>query len=450
MTHPEPSVPSHAALAAALVLSVLLAACGRSPSTSDAVRRTAAPGPTKPVAASPVDVGQVFDGENVEGVRPPLGGPIEGLSPAELDAFERGRLVFERRFRPSEGLGPRYNATSCVSCHSTPVSGGSAQLYRNFYVGLYDTGLGYSLPIGNLPTLVIPSYGRGPAFSLHKERFPIPTGSSYRIAQRNPIPMFGTGLFEFIADDAILANADPDDVDGDGISGRYNTNVFLGVGRFGNKAQANNLESFTRTPLFAQMGITSEAFLGSAGAISLASPAPQGTGPPPDDPLTDNDGIPDPEIGRQDLGDLIAFSRFLAPPERKEPLSRAAIRGEELFESQALGCTGCHLPSLPSSRGPVEAYTDLLLHDMGPELADGIQQGAPQVTLTVLTSTESEWRTAPLWGVSLHAPFLHDGRAETLREAIEMHGGEGAASRDAFLALAPIQQRQLIEFLEHL
>jgi CxxC motif-containing protein (DUF1111 family) len=159
--------------------------------------------------------------------------------------------------------------------------------------------------------------------------------------------------------------------------------------------------------------------------------------------------VPDPEISTQDLGDLIAFTRFLAPPEPVSPFSAAATRGQALFEQ--IGCTKCHLPELPTSRfGPARAFTDLLLHEMGDELADGLGFGTPQFSSLSLPNSSREFRTAPLWGVSLSGPFLHDGRAETLREAVELHGGEAAAIRDAYLSLTAQERDDLIEYLEHL
>ena len=379
-----------------------------------------------------------------------LGDPIPGLTQSELDAFNRGRIVFERRFTPEDGLGPLYNAVSCASCHSTPVTGGGAQLYRNFYIGMFGTAPN-QLAFFELPSPVIPAYGPhtlggATSFDLEAGRFVMEDdyfGNPVVVGQRNAIPVFGTGLFEFISDATILANADPDDLDGDGIRGRGNID-FGDLGRFGIKAQSNNIERFTRPPLMNQMGITTDPFLGSAGTVSSSSAAVQGTGDP-DVSTTDMDPIPDPEMSSQDLGDLIAFSRFLAPPAKK-PFTPDALAGEALFAS--VGCTDCHIPSLTSSLGPVEAYTDLLLHDMGPGLADGLQFGAP--TTGNDPSTGSEFRTQPLWGVSLHAPFLHDGRAATLGEAIDAHGGEAQTSRDDFMALTGPEKADVLEFLNSL
>ncbi|MEM7519181.1 MAG: di-heme oxidoredictase family protein, partial [Planctomycetota bacterium] len=292
-----------------------------------------------------------------------LGSSISGLSAAEQEAFERGRAVFEREFKPSEGLGPFYNAVSCRSCHSTPVAGGSSKLYRNFYIA--RIGNPGEVDLLSLPSPAVPAYGTGQhavaQFELEGSRTVIPDnffGQPVTVGQRNAIPIFGVGLFEFVSDATIMAMTDPDDADGDGISGRYNTEGGA-IGRFGVKSQANNIESFTRAPLQNQMGITSDPFLGAGGIVSFAAHASapslfQGTSSPTD-PTSDNDGVADPEISHSDLGDLIAFTRFLAPP---EPLtfSAEAVLGEALFDS--MGCVKCHVPSLESSRGAVNAYTD--------------------------------------------------------------------------------------------
>jgi CxxC motif-containing protein (DUF1111 family) len=382
-----------------------------------------------------------------------LGDPIDGLTPDQLAAFKRGLIMFEKRFKPSEGLGPFYNATSCASCHSTPTAGGSSQLYRNFYMAMVGTPP-FQAPIDPGISPVVPAYGNFEnqlGFDLEGGRPVIPDlffGLEPVVAQRNTVPMFGVGLFEFIDNATIIANADPDDlITPDGVSGRYNTD-FGALGRFGVKAQSNAIEFFTRAPLNNQMGITSDPFEGSGAIVSLCSAAvPLQVSTDPDDPITDSDPVQDPEISHDDLGDLIAYSKFLAPPPKKT-FSPEAIAGELLFDQ--IGCTKCHIPELTSSLGPVGAYSDLLIHDMGPALADGLSFGIPQVAQGQLQSTESEWRTQPLWGVSLHAPYLHDGRAETLLEAITLHAGEAQTITDAFNALTGPEQADLITFLEHL
>jgi CxxC motif-containing protein (DUF1111 family) len=383
-----------------------------------------------------------------------LGEPIEGLTDEELAAFERGRALFEKRFKPSEGLGPLYNATSCLSCHSSPAPGGSSELYRNFYIAVYGTGPSSILPgLPGTPSPVVPAFGSGNGaldpFTLEGGRIVIPEtiiGFPVSSAQRNSIPIFGVGLFEFVDNNTIIGNSDPEDLDGDGISGRFNRDG-AGLGRFGVKAQSNNIELFTRAPLMNQMGVTSDPFLGIAGTVSLGHSAITQASSNPNARTVDNDGVPDPEISHDDLGDLIAFTRFLAPPQPRE-FNAAAVAGEQLFEQ--VGCTSCHMPELPSTRGPVRAYTDLLIHDMGTELADNMSFGIPQFSSLDPNHTGSEFRTQPLWGVSRFPPYLHDGRAPTLLEAIELHGGEAEKSRDEFRALLPDERDAIISFLEHL
>ena len=211
--------------------------------------------------------------------------------------------------------------------------------------------------------------------------------------------------------------------------------------------QSNNVELFTRGPLQNQMGITTDPFLGDQGFATLARVQAAAD---PNAPTTDVDPVPDPEMSREDLGNLIAFTRFLAPPEPM-PFDNAARRGETTFDE--IGCTRCHIPELPSSRGPVRAYTDLLVHNMGVQLADFLRFGQ--------INTARLFRTQPLWGVSLFPPYLHDGRAKTLEDAIWWHGvddpptsgidrSEAQAVRDAFFALSEDERADVISFLEHL
>lgn len=383
-----------------------------------------------------------------------LGDPIEGLPQAQLDAFNRGKDLMVKRFTPSEGLGPLYNATSCEACHSTPVVGGSAPAYRNFYLAAFGNPASLAIPPN--PSVVVPSYGTGNTFRIDGTRFRIPLtffGAPVTQTQRNAPPMFGTGLFEFVTDATIIAMSDPDDMDGDGISGRTNTDTFGDLGRFGYKCQANNIEAFIRGAAFNQMGITTNPVQGSGAIVTLHAPG-TGTqvGADPDDPTFDFDGVPDPESSELDFGDIVAFSRFLAPPQQK-PFTAAAIRGEALFDQ--IGCAKCHVPSLPTTLldeggNPIEikAYTDLLIHNMGPALADGISMGTPQPSTIDPNHTAEEFRTQPLWGVSHHAPFLHDGRADTLTQAIEMHAGEADAAQMAFMGLTQAQRDDIIAFLE--
>jgi CxxC motif-containing protein (DUF1111 family) len=368
------------------------------------------------------------------GIYSRLGEPRRNASPAERAQFERGRAVAERRFSPPDGLGaPGFNVTFCGACHEKPVFGGSAGRYRNFNLVARVDGERYTpLPLNGVQR----TYG--------PDGFIRTSSAANHFATRNPIPFFGTGLINEIDPAEILSNEDPDDADGDGISGRAN-DIGLTVGRFGRKAQTDSIEGFIRGPLFNHLGLTTAPL---TAAQRAALPSQQ---PPldfdrltakqavlPDELVRDGDDVPDPELDGASLFDLVAWTLLLGAPE-PDPPTDATERGRDHFA--AAGCTGCHLPQLRGPRGPVPLYSDLLLHDMGPELADGVRMGA---------ATGSEFRTQPLWGIVAVGPYLHDGRADTLDAAIRWHGGEAAASRDAYQRLPAEARDELIAFLESL
>jgi CxxC motif-containing protein (DUF1111 family) len=281
-----------------------------------------------------------------------------------------------------------------------------------------------------------------------------------RFVRRNPIPFFGVGLIAAINGPAILENADPDDADGDGVSGRPNCPDGF-IGRFGRKAQTASIEGFIRGPIFNHLQISSEplseerlrelpipshtegrdvsgALCNTGAAQSAFAPTPKQVAAPAT-PLIDNDDAPDPEISEDQLFDLVAWTMLLAAPE-PEPLEGDALEGSELFTE--IGCETCHVRSLPSDQfGDVPLYSDLLLHDMGEENYEPIEMA---------NAEGSEFRTQPLWGVAATGPYLHDGSADTMRDAIEAHGGEGSNSRSQFRALSEADQEKVLEFLRSL
>ena len=372
-----------------------------------------------------------------------LGDPIPILRTDLTEHYENGFTVMSREFTPNTGLGPTFNADSCAGCHQMPVAGGSAPRYRDLWLiqesrwdgALVNAGTNGLSPVRN-------EYAVAPIFHIP----PSPDATTY--ARRNTPPMFGVGLFAFVSDQDILALTDPEDVDGDGISGRANYEKGE-VARFGYKSQAASLESFNRGAIFNQMGITSDPLFyefpelqsqGQNWRLRLMNTA-EAQVSALDEPTLDNDGVLDPEISNDDQRDLLIFSTYIGAPS-PTPISERSLRsvkGEQRFSD--IGCTGCHVPTLPSKLGALPAYTDLLLHDMGEDLADGIRVGFAQ---------GNEFRTQPLWGVGLHPPYLHDGRADTLREAIEWHGGEAQASTDRWLALTQDEQDGILEFLSDL
>ncbi|MFQ5411504.1 MAG: di-heme oxidoredictase family protein, partial [Phycisphaerae bacterium] len=328
---------------------------------------------------------------------------------------------------------------------------GSAGLYRNFVLAgrLTSDGAFFNSESAGEAGGVLRLFnfgGIGPAR-------PIVPDSTNIFAHRNPIPTFGTGLLAELSDSEILSRADPDDADGDGISGRANFDRGF-VGRFGRKSQTVSIEGFIRGPLFNHMGVTTNPLTNeqrsqlpvdssTAARLKAFESAPISGDPKndphaqaaaPDGPTIDLDAATDPEMSPDELFDLISFVMLLAAP-TPEPLTAQSENGRRLFHQA--NCSACHTPRIMGPRGPVPAYSDLLLHDMG-DLADGIVQGE---------ASGSEFRTQPLWGLAATGPFLHDGRAVTVADAILAHSGEAKASRDAFAALSNAEQTDVVEFL---
>jgi CxxC motif-containing protein (DUF1111 family) len=361
---------------------------------------------------------------------PDPGDPLRGLSRAERARFERGRVWFDSVFAPQTGLGPLFNAPSCATCHGRPVPGGAGvisevhatvQLPNGFCDPLADRG-------GPVYQALVTQALRD---ALGIDREPIPAGAD--TAVRTTPDVLGFGLLDAVPEATILALADPDDANGDGISGRVSRFFDGRVGRFGRKALVPTLAEFNEGAFLLEQGITTPNVPeeGAAGGQPI---------PPTADPT------PDPEISAEAVALADAFVRFLAPPPAGE-LSGSARRGRDLF--QQIGCAQCHVPTLRTGDHPVEAlarrdvhaYTDLLLHDMGPELGD-ICLG--------LVAQPVEFRTEPLMGLRLMTRFLHDGRASTIEEAIGFHGGEAAASRSAFNGLSDADRQAVLAFLRTL
>jgi CxxC motif-containing protein (DUF1111 family) len=263
------------------------------------------------------------------------------------------------------------------------------------------------------------------------------------IARRIPIPLFGAGLIEAIPDETLIALEDPDDRDGDRISGRAARIIDLGtgeprIGRFGWKAQHATLRTFGADAYRNEMGITNEIFPEElATGISAAQMRLC-------DPIPDPEDLPDPRTRLAAIDNFEAFLRFLAPPPRGRIDDRAR-EGERLFG--AIGCAACHVPALETAaarhplfhRQVVPLFSDLLLHDVG--TGDGIPQAA---------GGPDEIRTPALWGLRVRRPFLHDGSAATVEAAIERHRGEAENVRRHFERLDAAQRRALLAFLDSL
>jgi CxxC motif-containing protein (DUF1111 family) len=258
--------------------------------------------------------------------------------------------------------------------------------------------------------------------------------------------IFGLGLLEAVPERTLEALADPADSDGDGISGRVNhvrelTRGRLAPGRFGWKAEQPSVLQQSAGAFLGDMGLSSTFFAGErfGGREAELAGLPNGGAP---------------EVGNDILHAIAIYARSLAVPARRNHTQPSVARGEDLFASA--GCAHCHVHTLktePLAELPelgaqeFHPYSDLLLHDMGPELSDERPS---------FEAEGSEWRTPPLWGLGLiekvngHQLLLHDGRARGPSEAILWHGGEAASSREHFITMSAGDRRDLLAFLDSL
>ncbi|HEX8038377.1 MAG TPA: di-heme oxidoredictase family protein [Chryseosolibacter sp.] len=365
-----------------------------------------------------------------------LDGPLEGLSSAERIVFLRGDAAFNSEiFTPSTGLGPLFVANSCGTCHPGDGKGHPFTTLTRF--GQTDeTGNQYKHLGGpQLQNRAIPGF----------EPEQLPSGVGY--TRLTPPANTGLGLLDAVADEELLAWADPDDADGDGISGVPNWIAIKAyavpregsvsvngryIGRFGKKASAYDLHQQTVQAYNEDIGICSSY-----------------------ERYDTHSGLEvDPEITDQTIHDVVFYLRTLKAPIPRNREQEGVARGRALFDET--GCASCHRPEMKTASSPVAAlsnvtfhpYTDLLLHDMGPQLDDGYTEGS---------ATTAEWRTPALWGLGLSRfsqggkyYLLHDGRARSIEEAILLHGGEGEISRAKYVALNDTDRRKLLAFLENL
>ncbi|WP_416900386.1 MAG: di-heme oxidoredictase family protein [Minwuia sp.] len=429
--------------------------------------------------------------------------PSGSLSFTKRADFFVGNGIFKRLWvsspsstRSADGLGPVYNARACQRCHlkdgrghppAGPDDGAVSVLVKlsvppqtdaqRHYLAegrigfvpepiygeqLQDIGVPGVPPEGRIvidwreetvalsggesaslrrPVLQIADPGYG---AMHPE-----TMTSIRVAP----PMIGLGLLEAIAEADILAAADPDDRDGDGISGRpqrawSEAGQKVMLGRFGWKAGKPTIDDQSSGAMAGDIGVSNPLMPAAWGDCTENQPvcrnAPHGA-----------DSAAGEHEAPGELMDLVFFySRHLAVPARRDAGDPEVLMGKRVF--YGIGCIACHTPKHATRRDwPDESlagqliwpYTDLLLHDMGEGLADGRPDGV---------ADGREWRTPPLWGIGLtetvngHTQFLHDGRARSLLEAVLWHGGEAGAARQAVIDMPPAERAALIRFLESL
>lgn len=365
-----------------------------------------------------------------------LDGPVDGLTYAQAAQHGQGDAAFTGQvFTKQTGLGPVFVATSCGSCHSGDGKGHPFTTLTRF--GQIDSTGNHFLNQGGpqLQDRALPGY----------QPEQIPAGATS--AKFTPPTNTGLGFLELVPDVDILSMSDPDDDNGDGIRGSPNWNGLPSfvtpepnaikrhgkyICRFGKKAGVYNLLQQTVNAYNQDIGITS--------AFQL------------NDVYSHLDI--DPEISTNIINDVVFYLQTLKAPIQRNQNDAAVLAGKQLFID--INCSGCHRPELKTGISPVEAlsnkkfapYTDLLLHDMGPGLDDGYTEG---------NAKTSEWRTAPLWGLGL-APksqggqyfLLHDGRANSIEEAIQLHGGEAANAISAYNELTEAERQKIIKFLKTL
>jgi CxxC motif-containing protein (DUF1111 family) len=390
--------------------------------------------------------------------------PAANLTAEQRTVFRGGASTFAFRW-PIPVLGPLFNNESCAACHGgngrglSQIGNGEVVSQALIRVSLAEgapevpggnvpvPGLGLQLQdhsTSGLPEVIVTqgwierteAYEDGELVSLRAPRIEArrpdgtPLPADVRMSYRQAPGVFGLGLLEAVPDDALRALADPDDRDGDGISGRVNLVWDLArqttvIGRFGHKATIATLREQTAVAFDGDIGLSNGLF-----------PEPDGRRD-----LTD-----------EQLDETVLFVSAIAVP-AAAPRDATALRGRALFDD--FGCASCHVPTLVTgdhalpqlAHQTIHPYTDLLLHDVGELLTDGRPDFAAE---------GAEWRTPPLWGIGLahvvsrDATFLHDGRARTLAEAILWHGGEAMRSREAFRRAPRSERDALIGFLRTL
>lgn len=365
-----------------------------------------------------------------------LDGPVEGLAPQQTAQFIEGDEAFnDDIFTKDNGLGPLFVATSCGTCHAGDGKGHPFTTLTRF--GQSDVSGNQFLHLGGpqLQNRALPGYT--------PEQIPAGAAS----AKFTPPAITGLGFLEMVPDADIIALTDPNDANVDGISGvahwrsippylRELPNHIEQNGkyicRFGKKAGAYNLLHQTVNAYNQDMGVNSVF-----------------------EPVDVYSGLEvDPEVSNQTVNNVVFYLQTLKAPIQRNQNDRTVQLGKNLFIQT--GCESCHKQTLRTGTAPVEVlsqkefhpYTDLLLHDMGAGLDDGYTEG---------TALSSEWRTPPLWGLGLSPKsqggvyfLLHDGRAHSIQDAINLHGGEAENSKNNFQNLSQSDKDALIEFLESL
>jgi len=370
-----------------------------------------------------------------------------------------------------DGLGPLYIARSCSGCHiqdgrGRPPLEGEEFVSLLFRVSQKDelgrfhphSVFGSQIQTRSLsddvrePDILVEyeevngQFADGTSYTLQKPIYSLEGNEQVVLSPRVAPSVIGLGLLEAIPESQLVEWADPKDENGDGISGRMNVVIDFAaqgkvVGRFGWKANQPHLSQQVAAAFNGDLGITSSLFPKENSSSVQA------------ERLLDFPSGGSPEISDRLLESVVTYCQTLAVPAQRKPENQRVKEGQELFRQ--LNCVACHQPNVITGEHPIlslskqkiQPFSDLLLHDMGPDLADGRPDG---------NASGREWRTAPLWGIGLvetvnkHTRFLHDGRARTIQEAILWHGGEAEEAKNSFIQLDIDAREKLLEFISSL
>lgn len=403
--------------------------------------------------------------------------PAANLIGDDLEMHLDGDFQFEAAFvtapaKVNGGIGPIFNNTSCVSCHSKDgrakfpedVNSLSGFFLRSSLPGMDENGgpvpvPNFGLQIQNQAIFgyepeakfqinyssIIETLADGTQVTLKKPEYSLVDNyvsipSSILLSPRLAPPVFGLGLLEAIPESEILIHEDINDLDADGISGKANyvynfVSDVMEIGRFGWKANTATVLEQCAGAYSGDMGITTYLIRKETG----------------DGQTNGNDGlVDDPEITSDILDQVAFYCKTIAVPGARNLEDVSVRRGSQIFEE--IKCASCHTPKMTSGTSSISAisnqtffpYTDLLLHDMGNDLADGRPD---------FLANGNEWKTRPLWGIGLtqvvngHTHFLHDGRAKSIIEAILWHGGEALNSKNLFKELSAQDRTDLLDFI---
>jgi CxxC motif-containing protein (DUF1111 family) len=384
------------------------------------------------------------------------------------DALVKGADLFTREWFPNDrkapggdGLGPYYNETSCVACHYQGGPGGAGPTSTNVEILIPGRRSGAADHSGladrTSRSMVLHRFGVDPMYRAWRLRLlgleqlaDMPespetemeqvrrladsrsTVTTARLVQRNPPALFGAGLIDSLGEDVLLAAEKQKFPQFPEIGGRAHRLRDGRVGRFGWKAEVPDLREFVLSACANELGLEAP---GHHQATSPMDREPRAKGL---------------DLTQDECDALVAYVRHLPAPIPRRPAglqeSKAVAEGRSLFE--VAGCATCHRPQLGNIDG---IYSDLLLHDMGDALSDsGRSYGDGSPGSSPSTVTSREWRTPPLWGFRDSAPYLHDGRAASLEQAVAFHGGQAQSSAKRFFKLSTEEQLRVQAFLRSL